>query len=60
MDLEDLEPKKQHNKSRDLTSWNIEDLQFYISNMELEIKRVENMIEAKQKISLDGALLFKS
>jgi hypothetical protein len=60
MDLEDLEPKKQHNKSRDLTSWNIEDLQSYISNMESEIKRVENMIEAKQKISLDGALLFKS
>ena len=60
IDLEDLEPKKQHNKPRDLTSWNIEDLQAYITNMELEIKRVENMIEAKQKISLDGALLFKS
>ena len=60
MNLEDLEPKKQHNKLRDLTGWNIEDLQAYIINMELEIKRAEGMIEVKKKISLDGDLLFKS
>jgi hypothetical protein len=60
MDLEDLEPKKQQNKPRDLTSWNVEDLKTYIINMKLEIKRAENMIEVKQKLSLDGNLLFKS
>jgi hypothetical protein len=60
MDLEDLEPKKQQNKPRDLTGWNVEDLKAYIINMELEIKRAENMIEVKRKISLDGNLLFKS
>jgi hypothetical protein len=60
MDLEDLEPKKQQNKPRDLTGWNVEDLKAYIINMELEIKRAENMIEVKQKLSLDGNLLFKS
>ena len=60
MNLEDLEPKKQHNKLRDLTGWNIEDLQAYIINMELEIKRAEGMIEVKKKISSDGDLLFKS
>jgi hypothetical protein len=59
MNFEDLEPKKQHNKPRDLTGWNIEDLQAYIINMELEIKRAEGMIEVKKKISLDGNLLFK-
>jgi activator of HSP90 ATPase len=60
MDLDDLEPKKQHNKPRDLTGWNIEDLKAYIAKMKLEIKRAESMIEVKQKISLDGNLLFKS
>ena len=60
MDLEDLEPKKQHNKPRDLTDWNIEDLQAYITNMKLEIRRAEGVIKIKQKISLDGDLLFKS
>ena len=60
MNLEDLEPKKQSNKPRDLTGWNIEDLQAYIINMELEIKRAEDMIEVKKKISSDGDLLFKS
>jgi hypothetical protein len=59
MDLDDLEPKKQHNKPRDLTGWNIEDLQVYIATMKLEIKRAKHMIEVKQKLLLNGDLLFK-
>ena len=60
MDLDDLEPKTQPVKLKDLTHWNIEDLELYIQNMEKEILRVRDMIEAKKKVSLDANPLFKS
>ena len=37
MDLDDLEPKTQPVKLKDLTHWNIEDLELYIAKMEKEI-----------------------
>ena len=40
MDLDDLEPKTQPVKLKDLTHWNIEDLELYITKMEKEILRV--------------------
>ncbi len=60
MDLDDLEPKKQPVKLKDLTHWNIEDLELYIKKMEKEILRVRDMIVAKKKVSLDANSLFKS
>ena len=60
MDLDDLEPKTQPVKLKDLTYWNIEDLELYIKKMEKEILRVRDMIVAKKKVSLDANSLFKS
>ena len=59
MDLEDLEPKKKTAKLKDFTNWNIEDLEFYIENMEAEILRVKEMIKSKKKASLAADSLFK-
>ena len=59
MDLEDLEPKKKTVKLQDFTNWNIEDLELYIENMELEILRVREMIKSKKKASLAANSLFK-
>ncbi len=60
MDLDDLEPKTRPVKLKDLTHWNIEDLELYIKKMEKEILRVRDMIVAKKKVSLDANSLFKS
>ena len=60
MDFDDLEPKTQPIKLKDLTGWNIEDLELYIENMEKEIIRVRSMIESKKKVSMDANSLFKS
>tara|TARA_B100001093_G_C26495243_1_gene870814 strand:- start:507 stop:692 length:186 start_codon:yes stop_codon:yes gene_type:complete len=60
MDLDDLEPQAQPVKLKDLTHWNIEDLELYIEKMEKEILRVRDMIEDKKKISVDANSLFKS
>ena len=60
MDLEDLEPKTQPVKLKDLTGWNIEDLELYIEKMEKEILQVRDMIVAKKKVSLNANSLFKS
>ena len=59
MDFEDLEPKKGRPKPKDLTSWNIEDLEQYIANMKLEIAREETMIDDKKRVSEDASRLFK-
>jgi len=59
MEFEDLEPQKGQKKPKDLTSWNIEELEQYIANMKLEITRVERMIENKKRVSRDATILFK-
>ena len=59
MVFEDLEPQKRELKPKDLTNWNIEELEQYIANMKLEIARVETGIENKRRVSKDAASLFK-
>ena len=59
MEFEDLEPQKGKLKPKDLTSWNIEELEQYIANMKLEITRVERVIENKKRVSRDATILFK-
>ena len=59
MVFEDLEPQKGELKPKDLTNWNIEELEQYIANMKLEIARVETMIDDKKRVSEDASRLFK-
>ena len=44
---------------KDLTAWNIEDLQAYIANMTAEIARCEKIIEEKKSLSSAADALFK-
>lgn len=59
MEFEDFEPQKGQLKPKDLTSWNIEELEQYIDNMKLEIARVERVIENKKRVSKDATNLFR-
>ena len=59
MVFEDLEPQKNELKPKDLTNWNIEELEQYIANMKLEIARVETVIENKRRVAKDAGSLFK-
>lgn len=59
MEFEDLEPQKVELKPKDLTNWNIEELEQYVANMKLEIARVETVIENKKRVSKDAGNLFK-
>ena len=44
---------------KDLTAWNIEDLQAYIADMTAEIARCEEIIEEKKRLSSAADGLFK-
>ena len=59
MELDDLEPTKEPKKLKDLSSWNIEDLEAYIAAMETEIARAREMIDKKQGVSSAAEALFK-
>lgn len=60
VDLEELEPGKRPKKPRDLSTWNIEDLEDYIQAMEGEILRAREMIERKKGVANAANALFKS
>ena len=60
VDLEELEPGKRPKKPRDLSTWNIEDLQDYIQAMEAEIIRAREMIDRKKGVADAANALFKS
>ena len=60
VDLEDLEPGKRPKKPRDLSTWNIEDLEDYIQAMEAEIIRAREMIDRKKGVANAANALFKS
>ena len=59
MDLDDLEPRKQQPKPKDLEVMGVEELEAYLGELEAEAKRVREKIAAK-KAYLSGAdSLFK-
>jgi uncharacterized small protein (DUF1192 family) len=60
IDLEELEPGKRPKKPRDLSTWNIEDLEDYIQAMEAEIIRAREMIGRKKGVADAANALFKS
>ncbi len=59
MDLDDLEPRKQKPKPRDLEAMGVDELEAYLAELEQEADRVREKIAAK-KAYLSGAdSLFK-
>jgi uncharacterized small protein (DUF1192 family) len=60
VDLDELEPGKRPKKPRDLSTWNIEDLEDYIQAMEAEIIRAREMIDRKKGVASAADALFKS
>ena len=44
---------------RQLTEWNLEDLEEYITNLEAEIVRCRQVIEQKKSVSSAADALFK-
>ena len=55
-DFEELSPAY---VPRQLTEWNLQDLEEYISNLEKEIARCKQVIEQKKSISSAADALFK-
>jgi uncharacterized small protein (DUF1192 family) len=59
MELDDLEPRKQKPKPKDLESLGVDELEDYLAELEAEATRVKDKIKAK-KAYLSGAdSLFK-
>lgn len=59
MDFEDLEPRKQPPKPRDLSGWSVDDLTAYIENLQAEIGRAREMIASKQGHRAAADAFFK-
>ena len=57
MDIEDLEPRKQTPKPKDLESLGVDQLEEYLAELQAEVARVEEKIAAK-KSYLSGADAF--
>lgn len=60
MDLEDLEPRKQKPKPKDLDSLGVDELEDYLANLEAEAERVKQKIAAKKAYLTGAGSLFKS
>ena len=56
---DDFEEQRPLHAPRNLTEWNIEDLQNYIANLEAEISRCRQIVEQKKKVSSAADALFK-
>ncbi|MEQ8813123.1 MAG: DUF1192 domain-containing protein [Thalassobaculum sp.] len=59
MELEDLEPRNQTKKPKDLSNWSFEDLEAYIAAMEAEIVRAREVIAKKKGVASVADSLFK-
>jgi uncharacterized small protein (DUF1192 family) len=55
-DFEELRPAR---VPMQLTEWNLEDLEEYITNLEAEIMRCKQAIELKRNVSSAADALFK-
>ena len=60
MDLEDLEPRKQKPKPKDLDAMGVEELQDYLVHLEAEAARVKAKIESKRTYLAGADSLFKT
>ncbi|MBM3537386.1 MAG: DUF1192 domain-containing protein [Alphaproteobacteria bacterium] len=59
MEFEDLEPRKQPPKPRDLSTWGVEELNAYIANLNAEIERARAVIKSKQGHRAAADAFFK-
>jgi uncharacterized small protein (DUF1192 family) len=59
MDADDLEPRQRPKQRRDLTPMSVDELETYIADMEAEIARVREAIEAKKRHRAGIEGLFK-
>ena len=60
MDLDDLEPRKQKPKPKDLDELGVEELEDYLAELEAEIARVKDKIATKKSYKSGVDSLFKS
>ena len=60
MDLEDLEPRKQAPKPKDLDGMGVEELRDYLALLEAEAERVKAKIESKKTYLAGAEDFFKS
>ncbi len=56
---DEFEGLRPANVPRQLTEWNLEDLEDYITNLEVEIVRCRKVIAQKKSISSAADALFK-
>ncbi len=59
MDTDDLEPRKEKPKRKDLESMSIEALNDYVGELEAEIERAKLMIAGKEKARSSADTVFK-
>ena len=59
MDLDDLEPRKQKPKPKDLEVMGVEELEAYLAELEAEAARVREKIAAKKSYLSGADALFK-
>ncbi len=59
MDLDDLEPRKQKPKPRDLEAMGVDELEAYLAELEQEADRVREKIPAKKAYLSGAESLFK-
>jgi uncharacterized small protein (DUF1192 family) len=60
MDLDDLEPRKQKPKPRDLEAMGVDELEAYLAELEQEADRAREKIAAKKAYLSGAESLFKS
>ncbi len=60
MDIDDLEPRKQPSKLKDLTVYSVADLRSYIELLKAEISRAEAVIRQKDAHKDAASAFFKS
>ena len=56
---EEFEDRRPSQAPKNLTEWNIEDLQNYIANLKIEIAQCNQIIEQKKDLSSAADALFK-
>jgi uncharacterized small protein (DUF1192 family) len=59
MDIDDLEPRKQPSKPKDLTAYSVADLHAYIDLLKAEIARAEAIIKQKDAHKNAATAFFK-
>jgi uncharacterized small protein (DUF1192 family) len=60
MDIDDLEPRKQPAKQKDLSTYSVADLHAYIALLKEEIARAEAMIKQKDAHKDAASAFFKT